>query len=110
MARHILAAYTDCHPGQEKVFNDWYKTEHVGDVLAVPGFIRAQRFESIPDMMGGLPVNRFLALYEFETDDPAATLADLLTAMRAMNIDASMDRTRTTVAAYAALGEARTAE
>jgi antibiotic biosynthesis monooxygenase (ABM) superfamily enzyme len=102
MARHILVVQTECEPGQEKVFNDWYDEVHVPDVLDVPGFVRGQRFEAVPGLRGELPDRRFLAIYEFETDDPAAALADLRQAMKTMQIDASLDMAKIIAFAYAA--------
>lgn len=110
MARHILLASTECFPGREQEFNDWYDTVHVPDVLAVPGYVRGQRFDAIPDMSGRLPANRFLAIYEFETDDPAAALAALGAAMGSMQIDPSFDRSRTRVECYTEHGAAQVAQ
>ena len=104
MATHILLAYTECMPGTDEPFNAWYDGVHVHDVLKVPGFVSARRFEAVPDLRGELPVNRYLAVYEFETDDPEATLKDLKNAMRTMSIDPSMDMTRIQTAAYVAKG------
>ncbi|MBA3744979.1 DUF4286 family protein [Sporichthya sp.] len=102
MARHILVVQTECVPGQEKVFNDWYDQVHVPEVLDVPGFVRGQRFEAVPALRGELPDRRFLAIYEFETDDPAVALADLRQAMRTMNMDSSLDMDKIIAFAYAA--------
>ena len=109
MSRHILAVQTECTPGQEKAFHEWYDQVHVADVLKVPGFVRGQRFEAIPGLRGELPANRFFALYEFETDDPAATLTALRHAMRTMHIDASLDMDKIVAFAYAELGPAQEA-
>ena len=109
MARHILAVQTECTPGQEKSFHEWYDQVHVPDVLAVPGFVRGQRFEAIPGLRGDLPANRFFALYEFETEDPAATLAELRSAMRTMQMDPSLDMSSIVAYAYAELGPAQEA-
>lgn len=104
MATHILLAYTECVPGTDEAFNAWYDAVHVPDVLKVPGFVSARRFEAVPDMRGELPVNRYLAIYEFETDDSEIALKDLKAAMRTMHIDPSMDMSRIQTAVYVARG------
>ncbi|HUR74803.1 MAG TPA: hypothetical protein VMZ00_11055 [Sporichthya sp.] len=109
MARHILVVQTECVPGQEKVFHEWYDQVHVPDVLAVPGFVRAQRFETVGGLRGEMPERRFLAIYEFEADDPAVAMAELRKAMRTMHIDASLDTDKIVAFGYAELGPAREA-
>lgn len=104
MARHVLLAYTECLPGTDEAFNAWYDAVHVHDVLAVPGFVGAQRFEAVPDMRGELPVNRYLAVYEFDTEDSAAAMQDLKAAMKQMQIDPSLDMARILTACYVAKG------
>lgn len=104
MATHILLAYTECVPGTDEAFNAWYDAVHVHDVLKVPGFVSARRFEAVPDMRGELPINRYLAIYEFETDDSEVALKDLKTAMRTMHIDPSLDMARIQTAVYVARG------
>jgi hypothetical protein len=104
METHILLAYTECVPGTDEAFNAWYDAVHVHDVLKVPGFVSARRFEAVPDMRGELPINRYLAIYEFETDDSEVALKDLRTAMRTMHIDPSLDMARIQTAVYVARG------
>lgn len=106
MARHVFMVQTECVPGQEKVFNEWYDQVHVPDVLAVPGFVRAQRFETVGGLRGEMPDRRFLAIYEFEADDPAVAMAELRTAMRSMHIDPSLLMDQIVAFGYAELGPA----
>ena len=60
--------------GREAEYNEWYDRQHVHDVLRVPGFVAAQRFKVSGEST--LP-GRYVAIYEMETDDPAAALAEL---------------------------------
>jgi len=77
MARHHLLAFTNPVPGREEEFNRWYDERHVPDLLAVPGFVSAQRF-ALTDATGqGKPGWTYLALYELETDDPDALMRDV---------------------------------
>jgi hypothetical protein len=65
--------------GKEAEFNEWYNNTHLKEVLQVPGIITAQRFAlHRPSLLPHQdPQHGYLAIYEIETDDIAATLADL---------------------------------
>ncbi|MNQ99469.1 hypothetical protein D3C85_1152050 [compost metagenome] len=65
-----------CNPvaGREVDFNEWYTNQHLPDVLRVPGFIGAQRFQVAGETT--LP-GQYITIFEIETDDPAATLGQL---------------------------------
>jgi hypothetical protein len=78
MAKHVFVVLTNSVEGQEDAFNEWYDNTHLGDVLKVPGFLSAQRFKLSDTQWGDPPFPwRYLALYEIETDDLAATMAEL---------------------------------
>lgn len=77
MARHILMAFSNALEGTDDEFNRWYNEVHLGDVLKVPGYVAAQRFEVSSAQMMPDPPYRYVALYEVETDDLAATLREL---------------------------------
>jgi len=57
-------------------FNRWYKGQHLSDVLGVPGFVGAQRFDAVLDVEPQTPY-RYLAIYDIETDDLGATMQSL---------------------------------
>lgn len=40
----ILAIWNDCAAGREAVFENWYRTEHLAERLAIPGFRLGRRF------------------------------------------------------------------
>jgi hypothetical protein len=56
----LLMVWTDVDPAQEAEFNRWYDEEHIGRLLAVPGFLSAGRYRAI---RGG---PKYLAMYELE--------------------------------------------
>ena len=75
MARYNYVVISNPVAGREREYNDWYDAQHLPDVLAVPGFVAAQRFRVAQQdnpLSGG-----YVAIYEMETDDPQATLAAL---------------------------------
>ncbi len=79
MAKHTFLALTNPVPGKEDEYNEWYDKHHVPDVINIPGFISGQRFKLSDSQFGGEASKAFkyLALYEIETDDIAATIKEL---------------------------------
>jgi hypothetical protein len=92
MAAHILVVLSMPTPGQDEEYNRWYSEEHLDDVLRVPGFVAAQRFKLCADGPKGLPA-QYLAVYEMDTDAPAAAFAALGEATQAgrMQISSALD-------------------
>lgn len=80
MARYLFLAFSNPVAGREDEYNDWYDTHHVRDVVNVPGFICGQRFRlaSTQFALSQPPPHRYLALYEIDTDDVAATFQCVL--------------------------------
>jgi hypothetical protein len=58
--RGIFLVYVDIDAKDAKEFNEWYNTEHLPELLAVPGILSAARYEA---MKGG---PKYLAFYELE--------------------------------------------
>ena len=77
MGHYKLVVLTNPAEGQEDTYNDWYDNQHLGDVVAVPGFKSAQRFK-LRNGLGYDHGHTYLALYEIETDDPDAAIAAML--------------------------------
>ena len=73
MDQYKLVVFTNPKGGREDEYNDWYDNIHLDDVLRVPGFYRAQRFETARTLPGAEPTHKYLAIYEFESDDLDAT-------------------------------------
>lgn len=76
--RYLFSAAMDVEPAKEALFNDVYDTEHVPNLLKVPGVIAVARFKSGPVtmMLGGerrtIVIEnepRYSALYEVESPD-----------------------------------------
>ncbi len=79
MAKYTFLALTNPVEGKEAEFNEWYDKHHVPDVINVPGFVSGQRFKLADSQFGGEASKAFkyLAVYEIETDDIAATIKEL---------------------------------
>ena len=97
MAKYKYLVITNAVAGKEAEFNDWYTQQHLSDVLKVPGFEAAQRFEVTGQ--SALP-GKYVAIYEMETDNPEATLQDLHSRSNSpeMTLSDSLDIATTTVA------------
>jgi hypothetical protein len=65
--RGIFLVYTDIDAKYEEEFNAWYNTEHLPELLAVPGILAAARYEAVK----GGPT--YLAFYELESVDVMQT-------------------------------------
>ncbi|NML87629.1 hypothetical protein HHL26_00905 [Sphingobium sp. TB-6] len=76
MARYRLIAFTDPVAGGDQDYNDWYNKVHLADVVAIPGFMSAQRFVLKAATAGEIR-NRYVAIYDMETDDPMAVMAEV---------------------------------
>jgi hypothetical protein len=57
-AQGIFLVYTDIDPRYEEEFNAWYNTEHLPDLLSLPGFLDGARYVA---EKGG---PKYLAVYE----------------------------------------------
>ena len=78
MARYKYLVFTNARDERDDEFNQWYDEVHLAEVVAVPGFTGAERYALRPQPGEPEPSHRYLAIYDMETDDVSATLADLL--------------------------------
>ena len=53
MAKCKLVALTTPLPGKEAEFNDWYQNAHLPEIISIPGFEGAQRFQLVAKLMEG---------------------------------------------------------
>ena len=56
----IFLVYVDIDAQHDKEFNEWYNTEHLPELLAVPGILAAVRYQAVK---GG---PKYLAFYELD--------------------------------------------
>ena len=65
MSRYVFVVLTNASGGRDDEFNEWYNNQHIPDVLKIPGFVAAQRFNIAGAQMDGATSPwRYLALYE----------------------------------------------
>ncbi len=77
MANFKLFVMSGPSPGKEVEYNEWYNNQHLQDVVAVPGFLSAQRFR-LNDAMEFEHKHRYLAIYELDGKAAAEAVAELL--------------------------------
>src|SRR5580658_11137078 len=67
-------------PGHEDEYNQWYDHQHAEDVVAIPGFVTAQRFvkTDLPlYRMVDLQVPKYLVIYKIVTGDIEAVFKEV---------------------------------
>lgn len=67
--RGIFMIYVDIEPAHEEEFNAWYDTEHLPELLAVPGILSAARYKAVKSGP------KYLAFYELESVEVIQTPA-----------------------------------
>lgn len=75
--RMLYIVLTNAAPGGDEVFNDWYNDTHLPDVLAVPGFVAAQRFRFVDHPALRPYPYRYLAIHEVAADQAHSALTEL---------------------------------
>jgi hypothetical protein len=71
--------------GHEDEYNKWYNEQHAPDVVAIPGFVTAQRFvkNDLPlYRMVDLQVPKYLVIYKVVTADVEAVFAEMMRRLR----------------------------
>jgi hypothetical protein len=64
--------------GEEAEYNRWYDHQHAPDVVAVPGFVTAQRFVAASAQLTDTPLpSKYLVVYKVVTDDLASVIAEV---------------------------------
>jgi hypothetical protein len=111
MRRFKMLVFSEPFEGQDQAFNDWYTGRHLADICALPGFTAAQRFK-LHSVSMGATLNRYLAIYDVETDDPDWVIENMFAHRdtEAMPIDPAFNLDATTVMLYEQLSEVETAK
>jgi len=107
MPHFKYVVFTEPKPGQDDAYNHWYDNVHLAEVVAVEGFVAAQRFKLVDLPHNTQPASRYMAIYEIEADDPKAVL-DNLTAIGAgggMVLSDALDRDSVKTILYQPIGE-----
>jgi len=103
MERHVLVVLTNAVEGTDDEFNAWYDQVHLREVLALPGFVAAQRFK-VAASLGAPSPQAYLSLYEIEAEDLDGAIATLRAASPGMDISATLDRSTVAAFGFTAIG------
>ena len=68
MAKHVLLVFSNPTEGAEDEYNRWYNEVHLPEVVQTDGFVSARRFK-FDDGASGVVEQRYLAIYEVDSDD-----------------------------------------
>lgn len=76
---YYLFVFSDPAPGKETEYNQWYNEQHAPDVVSVPGFVTAQRFELASRQMraGSPPLPKYLVVYKIVTPNIKAVYEEV---------------------------------
>ena len=92
----LFVVLTNPSDGREAEYNDWYDRRHLPDVLAIRGFVAAQRFRIDALAPAQKLPWRYLAIYEVAADAVEAAFAelDVRKGTRRMPISDALDNER----------------
>jgi len=107
MPRFLMIAQSTPLEGRDQAFNDWYQNTHLPDVLAIEGFIRAQRYQVGAHISGTEP-QPYLTIYEIEAESAEAARQSLIDAAMAGKTPVAdvFDRSLMTTTIFSPCGEA----
>lgn len=101
----VLIVLSNATTDREEEFNDWYDRIHIPEILALPGFVSAERFKLSPVQLSPEATSpstfQYLTIYGIEIQ-PAEAFASLEAAVGTgrMVMSESMDQTKMAVWAF----------
>jgi hypothetical protein len=75
--KYYFMVYSNAVNGKEDTYLKWYEGQHIHDLLRIPGFVAAQFFKLSDSQYSGTQPQRYLMIWEIESDDLAAVFADV---------------------------------
>jgi hypothetical protein len=78
MPAYKYVVLTNAVPGREPDFDHWCDTQHISDVLEIPGIVGATRYQATANQSGsGEAVLRYMTVYDIESNDLPGVIAEL---------------------------------
>ncbi len=99
-AREVIVALVNAVAGREDEFNAWYSGQHIPEILELPGFVGAQRYELDP---ASAPTSGYGYLTIYEVEGSAAEARDRFFSSELSSSD-SIERSPMIFAAYLPFG------
>jgi hypothetical protein len=117
MPSHQFFVFSNPMDGQEREFNEWYESQHLPDVLAVPGVIRAQRYAlaptDLPDNEVATippPAQSYLVVYDVDRDPSEVMNAFMSRVLDGtMSLSPALDLASVSMGFWTPIGESRLA-
>ena len=75
--KYYFMVFSNPVSGKEGEFLKWYEGQHMHDLLRIPGFTAAQFFKLADSQFAGTQPQRYLMIWEFDTDNLAGVFADV---------------------------------
>ena len=106
MAHYKMVVLSNPVPGREQECDYWYQNVHLPELMQLPGFYAGQRFKLAHAMMVEEPY-QYMAVYDIETDNIEAVMAELVAAADSgvLDMSDSLDRENAHAVVYTASGE-----
>ncbi len=77
MGKYQMVVLAKAADGRLEDLAHWYDNRHLPDLLKTPGFVSGVRYGvKVMGMPAGSPGWDFLVVYELDTEDPLATMAE----------------------------------
>ena len=95
---HKMVVMAKAAPGRAQDLARWYDERHIPDLLAVPGFVSAERHAVVPvKLPEGTVQWDFMLIYEIAGGDPMAVLGTMggLMGTERMPLSDALDSTQT---------------
>jgi hypothetical protein len=88
MPRYRLIMLSRAMPGRDEDYERWYDDTHIPEMLQVPGFVAAQRFRIVKNIVGQTDFP-YCTIYEMEGDSPDAVTGAMFGAMQSGKVSMS---------------------
>jgi hypothetical protein len=80
MSKAVYLVYSRASsPDREDEYNDWYDNVHLAEVCSIDGVSGASRFQ-LADDEADPGLHEYLAIYEFDADDPNTVVEAIMAA------------------------------
>lgn len=76
MAKYVMVVQSAAKEGRDDEYNTWYDTIHLREICSVPGVTGGRRLSATPIAMPTAGA-KYITLYEIETDDIGAFMAEM---------------------------------
>lgn len=98
MKHHLFVVAAYAKDGRVRELGEWYENQHIPDLLAIPGIVKATRYEAqAVKLPPGVATPDCVTIYEFDAADPMSIIGEMgkRTETGVIQFTDAMDRSRT---------------